>query len=364
MQKKRSLHVLGVVIFVIIAGIFSGTASAITGITSDISSNLNGTPVLYVNQGGAFSITFTAQNPIGTVTWNLGGAYSSDDVSLSTATGNTTTLSGTLTQYSIQGYSSNGYSFAIAAYDDGGTTFDNVQASYSFMVLDSSSYGNGGNVTPVPGPVTSPDPPAKLETAIISPVPSLTDDVISRLAQNISVDPSEIILLTSADFTTSDPPEPTQAMRQEVSKQNGQFLAKLNTITVSRDGWYVFMVTVSDDLVGTPVNDLRLFGAEGSDFSGSFTASFGLLSVFNGVTGMWEVSNLFGWEIDTLPKQFLVTMLLSAGTSLTTYFVKILLMLLAGGCSAGIGIGAVCATVAVIADVKSCRKKDSRSKQE
>ena len=228
------------------------------------------------------------------------------------------------------------------------------EVGYTFGI----SIPGNGNITPTPSPspVTSPDTPAELEIAIISPVPDLSPDVIARLAQNISVDTSEIILLTSSDFTTSDPPEPTQAMWQEVASQNGKFIAKLNTINVSKDGWYVFMVTVSDDIVGTSISDLRLFGAEDSDFAASFKASFGFLSLFNGITGMYEVSNLFGLKLDTLEKQVLVTMLLSAGKSLTTYFVKILLMLLAGCNSAGIGIGAVFVIAGIIA-VKFFRKK-------
>ncbi|MBR0257006.1 MAG: hypothetical protein IJQ58_04645, partial [Synergistaceae bacterium] len=239
--------------------------------------------------------------------------------------------------------------------DQNATLSGNTWPSAYPQVGRGQNVGHEGNSNTLP--LTSQDnTPTELEIAIISPVPDLSPDVIARLAQNISVDTSEIILLTSADFTTSDPPEPTQAMRQEVEGQNGKFIAKLNTINVSKDGWYVFMVTVSDDIVGTSISDLRLFGAEDSDFAASFKASFGFLSLFNGITGMYEVSNLFGLKLDTLEKQVLVTMLLSAGKSLTTYFVKILLMLLAGCNSAGIGIGAVFVIAGIIA-VKFFRKK-------
>lgn len=358
-RKERKSLVLSLLVLILCVAVFSGTALAVTGITSDLTQTFGNVPVIVINQGETFSVTFTAQNPIGTVTWYLGGTYSSEDVRLSPTTGNTTTVSGTLTQYSVQGYNVDRYFIAVTAYDDGGNSFDNVQAGYSFMVMDSSPYGNEtpgdnavpeNNSEPSPSPVTPPAPPAELEIAAITSVPDLSPDIIARLAQNISVDPSQIILLTSADFNPSDPPEPTQTMRQEVSSQNGQFMAKLNTVKVSKDGWYVFMVTVSDDLVGTPVSDLRLFGAEDSDF----TASFGPMSIFNGVTGMWEISNLFGIKIDTLPKQFLTTVLLTAGKSLTTYFVKILLMLLAGGCT--VGAGAACIAVAGIIALKLFRK--------
>ena len=237
----------------------------------------------------------------------------------------------------IAGTSNNPFAPALIL---SGNTWPNQYEEVGFN-FDISIPGNG-NTTPAPSPtpnpspapVTSQDTVSELEIAIIAPV-VLSDEVIARIAQNISVDPSELILLTSADFDPSDPPKPTQAMIQEVSNQNGSFMAKLNTINVKKDGWYVFMVTVSDDLVGTPVSSLKLYGAEASDFAaGSLSASFGLMPVINGITGMFEVNNFLGIQLDTVPKQFLTVMFLSAGKSLTVYIVKILLLLL-GGCNTG-----------------------------
>lgn len=192
--------------------------------------------------------------------------------------------------------------------------------------------------TVVPSPITSQDKISdKLELAVISPV-FISDEIIEKLAKNISVDVKEINLLTSADFDPSEPPEPTDAMRKTITSRNSQFMAKMNTIKVSKDGWYVFMVTVSDDLVGTKVGDLRLYGAEASDFTASsFNAAFDLMPIVNGITGSLEISNFFGVKLDTLPKQFLATMFLSASQSLTIYIVKILLLLL-GGCDVGFGV--------------------------
>ncbi|MBQ6418508.1 MAG: hypothetical protein IJJ91_07545, partial [Synergistaceae bacterium] len=130
----------------------------------------------------------------------------------------------------------------------------------------------------------------------------------------------------------------------------------LNTIKVNKEGWYVFKVTVSDDLVGTPVSDLRLYAADESDFAaGSFRSAFGLLPLINGVAGGFEVHNLLGIKLDTLPKQFLALMLLSAGKSLTMYIGKILLMLLAAGCAATSGLGVIAAVV--IFAVKRFKKR-------
>lgn len=205
-----------------------------------------------------------------------------------------------------------------------------------------SSSSNGGTVpTPTPAPEQT---TTELNVGVIAPV-VLSDDVLERIANNINIGVSELHFLTSRDFSTAIPPEPTNAMRKEVSDNGYEFAAKLNTINVSEDGWYVFQVTVPDDLVGKSVNDLRLFYAEDSDFvniasmKGVKTA-FGFMPIINGITGAFEVSDFFGVELDTLPKQFLATMFLSAGKSLTVYVLRILLMLL-GGCNLGLIGGGV-----------------------
>ena len=59
MQKKITVAISIVALCVTF---FSGTAQAITGITSSITTNMNGTPSLFVNPYEDFSITFTAQN--------------------------------------------------------------------------------------------------------------------------------------------------------------------------------------------------------------------------------------------------------------------------------------------------------------
>lgn len=215
-------------------------------------------------------------------------------------------------------------------------------ATWGFTIDNSDYFGNNNAPAPspeqengennnnkVPDQNLNKNESKELEHAVITPV-KLSDDVIERLAENISVDVNEFKLLTSRDFTTTIPPEPTDKMRQQVKDKGYEFAAKLNTINVQKDGWYVFQVTVSDDLLGTKVSDLKLYGAERGDFisansSGTVRAAFGLMPLVNGITGGFEVSNLLGVKLDTLPKQFLATMFLSASKSLTVYIVKILI---------------------------------------
>ncbi|MBQ2616505.1 MAG: leucine-rich repeat domain-containing protein, partial [Synergistaceae bacterium] len=260
-----------------------------------------------------------------------------------------------------------GGSIESTALADGITITPNADGTSATITIDTKEFQRGDNsiqlgVLPEDGTeetalvdlgtvTVNPD----VEQAIITPV-VLSDEVIQRLAESVSVDVREIIMLTSADIDPNEAPEPTQAMKDIAQGERYELVAKLNTIKVNKEGWYVFKVTVSDDLVGTPVSDLRLYAADESDFAaGSFRSAFGLLPLINGVAGGFEVHNLLGIKLDTLPKQFLALMLLSAGKSLTMYIGKILLMLLAAGCAATSGLGVIAAVV--IFAVKRFKKR-------
>lgn len=248
------------------------------------------------------------------------------------SSGNTYTITGTLNP-----------EVAVIRINVNVTETEDLNTSDWALIIRNSKYFNdntGGGDSPSPNPQGN-NETQELEHAVISPV-KLSDDVIEQIAENINVSPDQIKLLTSRDFSTATPPEPTDEMKQKVNNDGYEFIAKLNTINVSEDGWYAFKVTVSDDLVGTKVSDLRLYYAEDGDFtissaSGQARAAFGLMPLINGVTGGLEISNMFGVKLDTLPKQFLATMFLSASKSLTVYIVKILIALLTG-CNAGFGL--------------------------
>ena len=314
-------------------------------------------PSVVLKSNESFTVTLSASDVQGTVEWNMvnssdmtqndlqniqqrtpGQSQPQLNAHLSTvqftSSGNTATITGTMHQDSYYCV----VTISAVDRDENGTMIDtrNGIAMYNLYIFNSDhSYGTGTG-TPQSNTNTQTETPTELNVGIIAPV-ELSDDIIQKLANNISVDRGEIKLLTSRDFSSAEPPEPTQAMKDQVQKDNYEFVAKLNTITVSEDGYYVFAVTVSDDLVGTKVSDLRLFYAESSDFTGSsLKASFGLMGVLNGVTGGFEVSNFLGVKLDTVPKQFLATMFLSASKSITVYILKILLFL--AGCNAGFGI--------------------------
>lgn len=285
--------------------------------------------------------------------------------------GNTVTITGTLNQDSGE------LIVAASAYeyfrDTNGFTTGFERAGYQIVVLNSAYFSEGDNLylpdgynnvdaIPTPDSISQEETPQELHVGIIEAV-QLSDSVIQQLADNINVDKSEIYLLTDDDFTTDTPREPTQAMRDQVANDGYEFAAKLNEIKVPKDGYYVFQVTVSDDLVGANVSDLKLYYAEDTEFNTASLSSwekvksaFGLLPVINGISGSLEASSIAGIKLDTLPKQFLATMFLSSSKSMTVYVVKILLALL-GGCNVGFGIAGVALAGFVIVKFRKRKRK-------
>ena len=345
----------------ILATLIASNAWAITSITSTLvptTYSVEGynIPILRINKGDTFSFNLTAVNPVGEITWNIlytenpssqnninTTPVTDDSITISATKGNTVTVNGTLSN-------DTGYSVSVIA-TDASAGIENIMTQYVFWVQNiddnQSNSTEMGLVTDPTNPnsennaITSPD---KLHVSMVESVPEeyRTEDLLQKLADNVSTDRSNIRWLPADAIGTSEPPEPTQSMKDKVAKDRYQFAAKLNTIKVSEDGYYVFQVTVSDDLVGMKVSDLKLYYAEDSDFTTSSVnrvkLAFGPMPIINGVTGGFEISNFFGVKLDTLPKQFLATMFLSASKSITVYIVKILIALLLGGCNVGFGI--------------------------
>ena len=169
----------------------------------------------------------------------------------------------------------------------------------------------------------------ELPIGVIEPV-TPSEDVMENLASLVSTDTSALHLITQENI--SSPQEPTQTIKQYIHDDGYEAAYKLNTLTVSEDGYYVFLVNIPDEFVGKKVSDIKIYALKNADFASSF---FGLI---NGVLNYGEITNLLGVKIDTLEKQVLAVGILQAGTPFSVYLAKILLALLAGGCNSGIGV--------------------------
>ena len=175
-----------------------------------------------------------------------------------------------------------------------------------------------------------------LPSATIEPAPALSSTTLQNLASLVSIDPSALNMITQENI--SAPSDPAQSMKDYMQSDGYDAAYALNTLTVNEDGYYVFMVNIPDELVGKKVSGIKIYALKNADFASAF---YGLL---NGVLNYGEVTNLLGVKIDTLEKQVLAVGLLQAGTPFSMYLAKLIIALLAGGCSlSGTGVFMLCA---------------------
>ena len=162
------------------------------------------------------------------------------------------------------------------------------------------------------------------------------ETVLQRIAKlaNISVDQINVITEQSLDLRL--PHEPTEAMRQ---KANGEFIAKLDTLVLSFDsipdgeeGYFLFQLEIPDEVLSMDLNpnDLRLWYATPDEFTTASSEYVFRPSVFDPFT-YFEITDLLGYEANTLAKKVLVLVFASAGKSLSMWLLKILLF--AAGCN-------------------------------
>ena len=184
----------------------------------------------------------------------------------------------------------------------------------------------------------------------------LTDELRSNLQESLSFDVS--LLRTITDENLRAPVEPSQTLVDEVKSENYELQYKLDSIVVSEDGYYIFAIDVPAELMNLSSSDVRVFvvnqgGTSGSEIQPTFIT--GLISVI-------ELDAL-GLKLDTIGAKILVIGLLNAGTPLSVYLGKILLMLLLGGCETGAasytgyGLIALAGVVFMLASAKFLKRK-------
>ena len=113
----------------------------------------------------------------------------------------------------------------------------------------------------------------------------------------------------------------------------------LNVLTVSEDGYYVYLVNVPEGFVGKKVSEVKMYALGQKDFAGSSLKSsfFGLM---NGILNYGELTNLTGHKIDSLPAKVLAIGILQAGQPFSVFLAKLLVSIFTGtsGCVTGMGM--------------------------
>ena len=187
---------------------------------------------------------------------------------------------------------------------------------------------------------------SSLPSGFIQPA-SLDAQVLDNVARTLSVDFSEINQLTDANI--SAPQDPTQAMSDYIKSDNHEITGKLSTISADVGGWYVFKVSLSDELYALlrdkNVDSFKFYGLSDSETTRA-NAAF-----ISGLLSTWEILTLSGEKMTKFGvREFLMVGLLNAGTPFSIYIAKMLLAIFGGGgCNAGIGITALCVLVFALA---------------
>ncbi len=178
--------------------------------------------------------------------------------------------------------------------------------------------------------------PIELERGTIQPVEP-DETLLEKIAETVNISADKIMFITEENI--SDPQEPTQAIRSELESRQNQIIGKFNTITVDTSGYYVFKVTLSDDLYeqirGVSINELNVYALFDDErpASGDIRASF-----ISGLASTWELLSLNGEKLEFGVKEFLMVGFLNASTPFSVYLTKLIIMLLLGGCDSGLGI--------------------------
>lgn len=194
-----------------------------------------------------------------------------------------------------------------------------------------------GSVTPQPV-----EDDSALPIGTIQPV-ELSQDVLEKAASAVNVDVSQLRTLSIDSITA--PKEPTQAMSNYAKNDNTELTGKLNTLEVNREGYYVFKVTLSDELwekiKNQNISDYKFYGLHDSE--AKVSSSF-----INGLLGTWEILTMKGEKMTSFGvREFLMIAFLNAGTPFTMFLAKLIMAILGGGCNTGIIAGSFAVLVLV-----------------
>ena len=164
------------------------------------------------------------------------------------------------------------------------------------------------------------------------------DALMEKIAETVNLSADQLNLLQEGNIL--EPQEPTQAMRDEMTSRESDVVGKMNTLVVSKDGYYVFKVILSDDLYeqyveGVKAEDLKAYVLydNGNTEDSQVSASF-----ITGLLNTWELLSLSGEKLEFGAKEFLMVGFLNAGTPFSVYLTKLIIALLMGGCDAGLGL--------------------------
>ncbi len=180
---------------------------------------------------------------------------------------------------------------------------------------------------------------SEIPEGIIQPATNLSTSTLQNIVNNVDGinAVNEINYISSVNIgQTSDP---TDEMTQAVQSDSHEIIGALNALSVDKTGWYVMKISLSDELFaevqGMKTSDLKMYAIPAANSQVN-------ASVINGIMNTWELLSLTGEKIDTIGvRELLMVGVLEAGQSFSMFLAKLLIAILAGGCTTGFTFAAL-----------------------
>lgn len=183
----------------------------------------------------------------------------------------------------------------------------------------------------------------------------ITDTIRSNLAKSLSADVASRVRSISEENIHA-PVEPSQSTIDAIREEDNFELAyKLNSIQVDEEGYYAFSINIPSELLNTNASDVKVYVINQNAVAGSSVKS----SIITGVLNVIEL-DAFGLKLDSLGEKILAVGLLNAGTPLSVYLGKLILMLLMGGCQvsfSGMGMIALAGSVLILGGARLLKRR-------
>ncbi|MBQ7216306.1 MAG: leucine-rich repeat domain-containing protein [Synergistaceae bacterium] len=240
------------------------------------------------------------------------------------------------------------YTAKFVVLDENYRRVDSVPESRKVYVAVSLSpeYINTGIVTVIRGEyITEEDPLYRL-----------TPEAAQHIADQLGIASSDLKYLTRANI--GRPVEPTDAMKKYVASDDHEIIINLPTVSVDEEGIYIIPITLSADvwemLQSQDIKNYKFYALNDSELGKDQ-----MRPVFiNGLLNTWELFTLTGEKLDSFGvREFLMVGLLQAGKPFSLYLAKLIIMLLLGGCTTGIGLSFTGAVILSIIAAKLIRRK-------
>lgn len=173
------------------------------------------------------------------------------------------------------------------------------------------------------------------------PAERLDTTLLEIIAKDLSIDINELKYLTE-EFLSA-PREATPEMEEYVKSDDHEIIGGIVTVSVDAEGWYVFHVTLPDDVweevKSKDIDEFKLYGL--ADIEAQLSSAQVNASIIMGILNTLEIYTATGTKMKSFGvKEFFMAGFLNAIQPFTLFVAKALLSILTvrltAGCNSGV----------------------------